>query len=270
MRPASQRKRHALVTGATGGIGRELCALAARDGWSLILSGRDEPALERLRSELTSRFDVEAVAIARDLSRPGAADALHREISEEELAVDVLLHSAGIDSFSRFDELPSDTVRALVEVNVAAITSLTRLFLEPMIEREFGRILTIASTGAFKPSSHQAVYNASKAYLLSFSRALHGEVRPEGVTVTCLCPGPTRTGFFERAGIVLTSKERRALADPSAVARAGYRGLCEGRPVVIPGAKAKAQSVLGRWLPASVVDAVMSRRALSRSRRRAS
>ncbi len=226
----------ALVTGASSGIGRELAKLLAHDRHDLALVGRDRARLDELASDLSRRFSVAALVLVHDLADPAAPAAIARELSDRAVTVDVLVNCAGFGTAGLFAEAPISTQLELIQVNVAAPTQLTALFLPGMIERRRGRILNVASTAAFQPGPFMAVYFASKSYLLSFSEALASELRGTGVTVTTLCPGTTRTEFHERAGLKPVFPFRGPLVSSSeAVARAGYAGLMRGKGLVIPG-----------------------------------
>jgi short-subunit dehydrogenase len=226
----------ALVTGASGGIGLELAKLFAADGHDLVLVARDRDRLAAVARELESRHGIRATAAPADLADPAAPAALHAALEREGRRVDVLVNNAGFGLCGGFAELDASAQVEMVQVNVAALTHLTRLCLPPMLARRAGGILNVASTAAFQPGPLMAVYYASKAYVLSFSEALAGELAGTGVTVTALCPGPTATGFQSRAGMERSRMLRDLrLMDASAVARAGYRAFRAGRRVVVPG-----------------------------------
>jgi uncharacterized protein len=187
----------ALVTGASGGIGLELARLFAADGHDLVLVSRGAERLGVISRDLEDRFKVEVRAIPRDLSNPIAPASLFDECGE----IDFLVNNAGFGSLGTFVESDPAMLGEMLQVNVAALTQLTRLFLPTMVERGAGRILNVASTAAFQPGPLMAVYYASKAYVLSFSEAIRDELNGTGVTVTTVCPGPTRTSFDSRAEV---------------------------------------------------------------------
>ena len=256
--------RRALVTGASGGIGEELARLFAAERWDLVLVARSKSRLESLASELASKHGTQARAIAIDLAAPGAAEGLHAELTSENVQVDALVNNAGFTVHGRFAETEWANEAAMLQVNVIALTGLTKLFVRDMLGRRAGRILNVASTAAFAPGPMMAVYYASKAYVLSFSRALADELRGSGVTVTALCPGPTRTGFAQRGGVAETPLFRGPVMDPRTVARAGYRGMLAGRAVVVPGLRNRLQTMAMRSLPTAVITRAV-RRAQERS-----
>jgi short-subunit dehydrogenase len=258
-------KQTALVTGASGGIGEDLARLLAADGHDLVLLARSVDKLQTLAAELTTAHKVSASVLAADLAEPGAAEAVERTLTERRLSIDILVNNAGFGTMGPFASGDLMPLMGMLQVNVVALTMLARHLLPGMLERRRGRILNVASTAAFQPGPLMAVYYASKAYVLSLSEALSEETRGSGVTVTCLCPGPTRTGFQERAhqenvrllGIahVMSSQD---------VARAGYDGMKAGRPLVIPGIMNRLGTqfvrLSPRWIPPRIVRSLHSER----------
>jgi uncharacterized protein len=251
--------RRALITGASGGIGYELALLLAKDGYDCILVARSQARLEELAARLESEFRVKTMVIARDLSKPAAVDEVYEEVTASSKSVDVLINNAGFPVFGLFSETDLQTELEMLQVNVVALTALTKLFLKGMVERGWGRILNLASTAAFEPGPLMAVYYASKAYVLSFSEAIANELKDTGVTVTALCPGPTRTGFQKRGVMEDSRLVQGNIADASSVALAGYRGMMAGKTVVIPGFSNKLIPWVVRLSPRSVVPAVVRR-----------
>ncbi len=221
----------ALVTGASGGIGLEFARLLAAGRYDLVLVARSADRLDAAARELRERYGVHVETVAMDLGRLDAAADLFARVPD----CDVLINNAGFASNGRFDELPQERTREELLLDVVALTELTRAYLPAMRARGSGRILNVASTAAFLPGPFMAVYYASKAYVLSFSLALSEELRGSGVTVTCLCPGATATGFVDRAKMHGTLLNRLPLADAASVARSGYRGMLRGRDLVVPG-----------------------------------
>ena len=249
----------ALITGASGGIGYELAQLFARDGYDCILVARSQAKLKELAARLEGEHRVKTLVIGKDLSRPSAVDEIFEEVTAASMPVDVLVNNAGFPVFGLFVETDLQVELEMLQVNVLALTALTKLFLKGMVERRAGRILNLASTAAFEPGPLMAVYYASKAYVLSFSEALANELRGTGVTVTALCPGPTRTGFQKR-GIMEDSRLVQGhIADPGSVALAGYRGLRAGKTIVIPGFSNKLIPWVVRVSPRGVVTRVVRR-----------
>jgi uncharacterized protein len=189
----------AVITGASTGIGRELALLCARHGYDLVLIARSQSVLEQLASDIYASTGRTARVIAKDLSRPSASTEVFDELTNSATPVDALVNNAGFGLLGKFWELDVNEQVEMINLNILALTHLTRLLLPGMIARRQGRILNVASTAAFQPGPLMTVYYATKAYVVSFSEALHNECRGTGVTVTALCPGPTKTEFQRRA-----------------------------------------------------------------------
>jgi uncharacterized protein len=229
--------RVALITGASSGIGLELARLFARDGHDLMLVARRHDRLQALADELTDRYEVQVTVIAADLADPSAPAEIARRVAAAGLEVEFLVNNAGYGLAGEFIRTDAATELRMIQVNIAALTHLSKLFLPRMVAEHQGRIMNVASTAGFVPGPIMAVYYATKAYVISFSLALAEELRQSGVTVTVLCPGATRTEFQERAGIHLDVRLFRGpwVADAASVARAGYQGMLRGKRLVVPG-----------------------------------
>ena len=249
----------ALITGASGGIGYELALLLARDGFDCILVARSRDKLDELAARLESEFRVKTLVVARDLSKPTAVDEIYEEVSAASMSIDLLVNNAGFPVYGRFVDTDWQTELDMLQVNVVALTALTKLFVRGMVERRNGRILNLASTAAFVPGPLMAVYYASKAYVLSFSQALANELQGTGVTVTALAPGPTRTGFQKRGVMEDSRLVRGQIADAKSVAAAGYRGMMRGKTIVIPGFSNKLIPWVARVSPRGAVTRVVRR-----------
>jgi len=241
----------ALVTGATGGIGLELARLLAADGFHLILVGRRRDRLDRVAAELGEAHRIGAQVEPRDLSEAGAGSRLWGDVSSRGIRIDVLVNNAGVGLYGALEKQDPAELDRMVQLNVSALTTLTRLALPGMRERRWGRILNVASVVGFQPGApYMAAYYATKAYVLSFSKGLALEVRGSGVSVTALSPGPVETDFDDRAktGNNLLFNRLPKLS-AAAVARAGYAGMQRGRMVVIPGVLTKLLSLAGELPP---------------------
>ena len=225
----------AVVTGASSGLGALFAEKLAQRGLPLVLAGRDEARLTEVRQRvqrLAPGIDVDLVV--GDLGSQAGVEALVAVLNGR--VIDVLVNNAGFGTYGRLQEVDRDRDHELIAVNVDALVRLTHEVLPGMLARGHGQILNVASTIAFQPAPYQATYGASKAFVLSFSQALWAETRGSGVTVTALCPGPTRTGFVDAldADVSSTAIYGR-LASPEPVVAAGLRALDRGRPVVVPG-----------------------------------
>lgn len=243
-------RKAAVITGASSGIGVDLARLFARDGYHVVLVARSEEKLRSLAAELGGDY------IVADLSRPDAPQAVFDKLRGVE--VEALVNNAGYGVIGPFAETNVTKELEMIQVNVVALTHLTKLFLPQMVQRRRGAILNVASTAAFQPGPLMAVYYASKAYVLSFSEAIADELRDSGVRVTALCPGPTATGFAAAADMEsarLFNMTRPASS--ASVAKVGYDALRSGKRVVIPGLRNKllAQSI--RVSPRRVVTTIV-------------
>lgn len=224
----------ALITGASSGIGLELARLFAQDGYNLVLVARSQENLEKLAKEMEFEHRVTATIIVQDLTEPDAAQKIAEQLARTEIQVDVLVNNAGTQVYGEFAAANIDALLAVIQVNSTALVHLTHLLLPGMIRRGGGRILNTGSTGAFTPGPLNAVYCATKAFVLSFSQALGAELAGTGVTVTALCPGATDTAFVTRHGMQDVRIFRNKMA-PERAARAGYQALLRGRPLIVPG-----------------------------------
>ena len=247
----------ALITGASGGIGYELAKLFAKDHYNLVLVARSSDKLNQVASQLRQQFGLNVEAMALDLAEDQSVKMLFEHLKGEKLEVDVLVNNAGFGVFGEFAEMPEEEVLGQVQLNVVALTHLTRLFLPAMIARRQGKIMNVASTAAFQPGPLMAVYYATKAYVLSFSEALANEVAGTGVVVSCFCPGATDTGFQKRAGIENSRLFKKIGAmNVETVARDGYRGLMAGKTLVISGTRNWLVAESVRFAPRKWVTAM--------------
>jgi short-subunit dehydrogenase len=246
--------RTALVTGATGGIGLELARLLAADGFRLALVGRRRDQLDRVAAELGQAHRIDVRVESRDLSECGAASRLWNDLAGAGVRIDVLVNNAGVGLYGAVEEQDPAELDRMVQLNVSALTTLTRLALPGMRERRWGRILNLASVVAFQPGApYMAAYYATKTYVLSFSKGLALELQGTGVSVTVLAPGPVDTEFDDRAraGNNTLFKQLPKLS-AAEVARAGYRGMMRGSMVVIPGLLSKLMALSGELPPRRV------------------
>ena len=243
----------ALVTGASAGLGAEFARLCAADGYDVVLVARSAPRLAALAASLASTYSVKARPLVADLSSPAAPPEIFAQMSGT--PVDLLINNAGFGVRGAYAETDWARESSLMQVNMVSLANLTKLFLPEMLRRRSGRILNVASTAAFVPGPFMAVYYASKAFVLSFSEALSNEVEGTGVSVTVLCPGPTRTEFAEAAGIADSKLFHGPTMGAAEVALVGYRAMMAGKPSVIAGARNRWTMRGARLIPRSWIAA---------------
>jgi len=241
-------KKVALITGASAGLGVEFARQLAKRGHSLVLAARRHDRLEALADDLG---DARAVAI--DLSEKDAAAKLMAGLDKAGEQVEILVNNAGFGLIGRFAELDPRRLREMIDLNVGTLTDLCRAVAPGMIARKSGGIINVASTAAFQPGPKMAVYFATKSYVLSLSEALHEELKPHGVKVTCLCPGPTRTEFGDVAGFGGNGLFDRVAMDAPKVIAAGLDGLDRNDAVVVPGIMNKITAASTRFAPRPLV-----------------
>ena len=241
-------KKVALITGASAGLGVDFARQLSARGYRLVLAARRKDRLEALAKELGN-----ARAVAIDLSKANAAAKLMADLEANGETVDLLVNNAGFGLIGKFAELDAAREREMIDLNVGALTDLCRAVAPAMIKRKSGAILNVASTAAFQPGPKMAVYFATKAFVLHLSEALHEELKPHGIKVTCLCPGPTRTEFGDVAGFGGSGLfERVAMTSPGVV-EAGLKALDRNRAVIVPGVMNKIGAASTRFAPRKVV-----------------
>ncbi|UTW06431.1 SDR family NAD(P)-dependent oxidoreductase [Pseudomonas benzenivorans] len=245
--------RYALITGASSGIGLALAEALARRGRNLILVARQRPALESIALELSQRFAVEVLFRTCDLSQPLQLSGLLHELEQSELTIDLLVNNAGLGTSGAFVAQDWSREQRLIEVNILALARLCHAIGATMAARGTGQILNVASIAAFQPGAWMSNYYASKAYVLHFSEALREELKPRGVSVSVLCPGPTRSAFFRTAGLDSRPLEgSKLLMGAEELALMTVRALEKKRAIIIPGWRnrllALAPRLAPRWL----------------------
>jgi len=241
-------KKVALITGASAGLGVEFARQLSARGHRLVLIARRKERLESLAKELGN-----ARAVAIDLSKANAALKLMADLKDAGEEVEILVNNAGFGLIGAFAELDAKRQRQMIDLNVGTLTDLCRAVAPQMMKRKSGGILNVASTAAFQPGPRMAVYFATKAFVLSLSEALHEELKPHGVRVTCLCPGPTHTEFGEVAGFGGNGLFDRLAMESPEVVKAGLDGLDRNLAVVVPGLMNKVGAASTRFAPRSVV-----------------
>lgn len=225
----------ALITGASSGLGVDFARSLARRGAGLVLVARREALLQQLREELSERYRVPVHVLPCDLGDADARERLLATLESEGLNIDVLVNNAGFGLFGDFADVEWGRTEAMLQLDIVALSHLTRALLPGMVARRRGRVLLVASVGAFQPSPGYAAYSAAKAYVLSFGHALHFELRGTGLTCTTVCPGVTATEFLTVSGQRKTWFHRATLMDSATVAEQGIRRMLAGSPEVVNG-----------------------------------
>jgi short-subunit dehydrogenase len=247
----------ALITGASSGIGAELARLCAADGYGLILVARRGDRLEQLAATLAGERGVRVRTIAADLADPAAPEFIYQQIRGE--TVEILINNAGFGLRGRYDQTDWEAESRLIQVNMTALAQLTKLLVRDMVRRGSGRILNIGSTAGFVPGPLMAMYYASKAFVVSFSEALANEFQGTGVSVTVLCPGPTRTEFDAAAGIADSNLFHGSAMSAGEVARTGYDAMMTGKAMVIAGARNRWMIRFSRFAPRTMLAGITRR-----------
>ena len=227
----------ALITGASSGIGYELAKIFAQNKHNLILVARSEEKLKSFAQQFEADYGISCKIICCDLSKAGAAQEVFRKVNSLNLSIDYLVNNAGLGACGLFKETDLSQESESIQVNVTALTEISKMFLPSMLEKRFGGILNVASTAAFQPGPLMAVYCATKAYVTSFSEALSNELSGTGVHVSVLCPGATKTNFSNVAGMenIKLFSSFLPVADSTSVALAGYKGFFAHKKTIIPG-----------------------------------
>lgn len=257
----------AIVTGASEGLGRDLARLYAADGHDLVLVARREALLTELAQELEADFGVTCQVVPSDLSRAEERSWLLRRVEPERGRVVALVNNAGLGALGHFDQATAERLQLQIDVNVSALTHLSRGVLPWMRANGRGHVMNVASVASFTPGPLMAVYYATKAYVLSLSEALHNEYAGTGVTVTAVCPGPTATGFQREAGVSQGAGGPPPMTSRR-VAEIAYRGTRAGRRVVVTGARNRLAAFAARYLPRAVMLRVLRRMQEGRMARR--
>jgi len=223
-----------LITGASTGIGKEFAHIHAKKGGDLIIVARSKDKLEQLKSELESKYSVNVMVIAKDLTLPVAPKEIYDEVKSAGIEVDYLINNAGFGGRGKFHEREWEADLAMINLNIVALTHLTRLFLPDFVKRNSGKILNVSSTASLLPGPLQAVYYATKAYVTFFSNAIAEELHDTNVTVTALLPGATETEFARTSGMDKTDLFSKT-ASAQSVAEDGYNAMMTGKLDVISG-----------------------------------
>ncbi len=237
----------ALVTGASSGIGRGFAGQLARDGHDLVLVARGRDALDALAAELSAAQGARAEVLAADLATDGGVSAIEQRLASGD--VELLVNNAGFGTSGDFAELPLDRELQEIDLNVRALVRLSHAALKPMYARGRGAIINVASTGGFQPVPYMATYAGTKAFVLHFSEALHEEAARHGVTVTCLCPGPVKTGFQDTADLDVSRLPSLGWTSVDEVVGQALSAVRRGRAIAIPGALNRATATSVGFMP---------------------
>lgn len=246
-----------LITGASGGIGKELAKLYAEKGHTLILAARSVDKLNELANELAEKYTIETHVFQSDLSKAGAAQTLFDQVQSQKLTVDILINNAGVGLFGEFHQTDLQKEQEMIQLNITSLTELTKLFGREMVNAKSGKILNVASTAAFFPGPLMAVYYASKAYVKSFTEALDNEWAEHGVQVSGLYPGPTSTGCKDTAELNDSKLFNNGTMKPQAVAKITFIEFMNGKKQIIPGGMNKLQSRASRLISRSAAASIV-------------
>ena len=246
-----------LITGASSGIGLELAKLFAKDGNNLVIVARREELLNKIAGDLSNEFGVDVKVIAKDLTLENSAREIYEQLKDKD--IDVVVNNAGFGAVGPISELEYERQKEMVNLNIRALTELTRLFLPGLIEKNSGGILNVGSLAGFQPGPYASVYYATKAFVLSFTEGLKEELSGSNLKISCLAPGPTNTEFGEVSGLDRSFLFKFGTMGAREVAEAGYKGFLNGETVVIPGFSNKLLPLLVRLSPRFLVRKITSR-----------
>lgn len=255
----SSDQKYTLITGGSQGIGLELAKHFAKDGNNLIIVARDKDRLDTIKSKFEYEYQIKVEVIQCDLSVDKRCEGIIKFVEENDFTINNVINNAAIGSFGFFYEHQDGFEENIININIIALTVLTKYFLNDMINRRDGGILNVASTAAFAAGPKMAMYYASKSYVLSLTEALHEEVKDFGVRISCLCPGPIKTSFQEKSGIKKSKKAKRYLMEPEDVAKEAYVEFLIGKSIIIPGYKNKVLVLLNKILPRILIRKIILR-----------
>ncbi|MCR8847669.1 SDR family oxidoreductase [Rossellomorea sp. SC111] len=247
-----------LITGASSGIGLNFSHKFAGSGHDVILVARSEGKLQTLSNEIENKYGVKTYVFTSDLSKPDASKKLYEEIKAQRIPVDILINNAGFGLFGEFEQTELSKELDMIQVNITALTELSKYFGKEMVNRKKGQILNVASTAAFQPGPLMAVYYATKAYVLSLSEALANEWAPHGVKVTALCPGATKTGFSDAAELQSSKLFQSGVMSVEDVVEEGYKQMMTNtKTVIVPGMKNRILTQSIRFMPRKMVTSIV-------------
>ncbi len=247
------KRKTAVVTGASSGIGEHFARILAARGYDVVIAARRLERLEALAKDIEAKHDVRVTPIEVDLGVPGGAEALLEKTDGAGMEVEVLVNNAGFGTQGFFPEIPASKTAEQIQLNIVSLTELTHRFVGPMLARRLGYVLNVASIGAYMPVPGYATYAAGKAYVRNFSEALAHELRGTGVRVCCLCPGPTETEFIAVAGQTIPAWQNIAFMSAERCARIGMRALFGGRRLIVSGIVNTLLMWSLRWAPRRLI-----------------
>jgi short-subunit dehydrogenase len=246
-----------LITGASSGIGLAFAKLFAQKGYDLVLISQNIKKLDKVKSDiLKENHNIRITVIPKDLSQPSSAEEIYHIIKDNSIKIDVLVNNAGVQIYGCFHDIEMEKTEQLMYLNMNTLVKMTRLFITDMINNGEGKILNVGSTGSFQPCPLNAVYCASKAFVLHFSEGIAEELKGTGITVTTLCPGATDTNFSTRGNMIGTKMFKGKLLGPNKVAQIGYKALFKGRRIAITGLSNKLTAFSVKFTPRFLVTKI--------------
>lgn len=248
--------KYAVVTGSTSGIGKAFAEKLAKEKHNLILVSRDESKLLNQQKMISKEYDVVVYTIAIDLTQQGAAKRVYTEVTQRRLAVEILINNAGFNECGTFLETDIEKEVAMIQLHSICTTELMKFFLPSMVEKKYGRIINLGSTGSYIACPNDAVYAATKAYILQMSKGVNAELKETGVVVTTLCPGSTKTAFAFKAGMEGTLLFKFFVMKPETVADIGYHAMLKGRTSVIVGLYNKLLVFASKITPPTILNSL--------------
>ena len=245
-------EKYTLITGGSEGIGYELAKLFSKDGHNVIIVARNETKLLKVKRELKEKYKNKVKTISLDFTVEKSCEELIEFVDKKNFIVDNLINNVGIGSFGDFCDAEEGFEDRIIDINIRTVTTLTKYYMKQMLSRGSGNILNVASTASFVAGPRMAMYYSTKAYVLSLTEALYEEARGTGVYIGCLCPGPVKTTFQEKAGIKKAESAKKYLMDASDVAQKAYAGFKKKKAIIIPGFKNKLAVFGGKIAPRSI------------------
>lgn len=250
--------KYTLITGGTEGIGLELAKLFAKDNHNLLIVARNEVKLQEVKKQIEDIYKVKVEIVSIDLGVDKSCEKLFEFVDEKNVIVDNLINNAGIGSFREFYKAEEGFEDKIININIVALTKITKYYFKEMVKQGEGRIMNVASTAAFIGGPKMALYYSTKAYVLSLTEALYEEGKKYGIKVSCLCPGPVKTKFQEKSGIKKSESAKKCLMDPYEVARIAYDDFNKGKCIIIPGIRNKVLVIANKFAPRTITRKIVS------------